>query len=239
MTANLFLLADAGDWISFLIPVVVGIIWVLNQVFGQLAKPNANKPRAEVRRPNPPPQRPQRPQPSANVNDEIEAFLRRATQRAGGEQRPQQPTVAQAAPPPPRTLAPRPEVFGDSMQRRSDDVLVEVEMVDDELAQKQRVDLSQRHLETRPFERTSKVDNADENMAEHMQDLFGHRVGTLPAAAVKQPPLQQEAAASSAPVVKPSTPSAAAGIAALLRDPRSARHAIVLQEILTRPEIRW
>src|SRR5687768_8519374 len=98
------LFAAAQDWLSFIIPIVLFIVWVLNQVIGRLAQPQNPPLRRPVAGAPPAP----RPQP-AKVDDEIEAFLRRAAQQRGGQQ--QRPAAPPKAPQPaaPRPLVPRSE----------------------------------------------------------------------------------------------------------------------------------
>src|SRR5688572_6491838 len=110
--------ANAQDWISVIIPIVVAIIWVLNQVIGKLGQPQNQGPRRPVAQPQP------RPQPK--VEDEIEAFLRRAAQQRGG----QAPRPSTPQPAAPRQLVPRGESV--SSARRAAEGLVQVEMVDEE-----------------------------------------------------------------------------------------------------------
>lgn len=70
---------------------------------------------------------------------------------------------------------------------------------------------------------------ADDKVEARLQQKFDRAVGRLHGAT--QPP------AALAPTAPP--PAPAAEIAALLRNPTSVRQAIVLNEILTRPEHRW
>lgn len=241
MNAPLF--AAPGDWISMLIPIVVAIIWVLNQVFSNLAqKPN----RPEPRRPNVPPRAPQNPR----VNEEIEKFLRRAAQQQQEQQPPkQQPQQPAPRRPEPRTPAParpgqRTLVRPEPLKRPPATVpatVVEVEMVDEgpAIRGKSVGDHVQKYFGSSQFkERTpnslsslSKVDQADEAMESHLHQVFDRQLGTLASTSTTT----GQPAATPAPSAMP-TP---AGIAALLRDPRNLRSAIILQEILAPPESRW
>lgn len=232
MTHFVFFAAGPGDWISIIIPLVVAIIWALNQVFGKLGQPQ-NPPR-RVGAPPPP-----RPQP-AKVDEEIENFLRRAAQQRAGQQQPQRPASSPAPPAPaaPRTLVERAAVLPSTTRRPSD--LVQVEMVEeeDEGAGMKGLTVSehvQRHLDTRSFEarasHLTKVDQADEQMDKHLHQTFDHEVGTL-AAQVQQAKQTAAAAATAAT----SSKVTAGGVYALLKDRNSLRNAIILQEILRRPE---
>jgi hypothetical protein len=236
---NAHLFAAAGDWISMLIPIVVAIIWVLNQVFSNLAqKPN----RPEARRPNAPPRAPQNPR----VNEEIEKFLRRAAQQQQQQQQPQQRAAqqrgrAEQRPAVPARTAPRTLVQQEPFKRPAPTVpatLVEVEMVDEgpAIRGKDVDDHVEKYFRSSQFtERAltplSKVDQADEMMESHLHKMFDRQLGSLASTTSTTP-----AAATPPP---PSTMATPGGIAALLRDPRNLRSAIILQEILSPPESRW
>jgi hypothetical protein len=235
------LFAAAGDWLSVLIPLVVSIIWILNQVFSRLGQPQ-NPPR-DVRRPMPPPQAGQRPQ-QARVDEEIEAFLRRAAQQRGQPQRPAAPvqTVQTAPSAAPRPLVQRAEALPSSMRRTSGDALVQVEMVDEEEEGEGMRGISvsehvQKHLDTRSFEQRAshmtKVDQADEQLEERLHQAFDHDVGTLAAEAKAKQTAEAAATAVTAPKIT------AGSVSTMLKDRNSLRNAILMQEILRRPEERW
>jgi len=84
------------------------------------------------------------------------------------------------------------------------------------------------------------VEEADDDMASHLHQVFDHEIGglvdtSLPAAETETGAVQGESAVSQ----KKATALAAAGIAAMFRSPSSVRQAIILKEILDRPESRW
>jgi hypothetical protein len=235
MNGHLF--AAPGDWISMLIPIVVAIIWVLNQVFSNLAqKPN----RPEARRPNAPPRPPQNPR----VNEEIEKFLRRAAQQQQQQQQPQQPQRGrpEQRPAAPRQ-APRTLVQKEAFKRPAPVVpatVVEAEMVDGgpAIRGKSVDDHVQKYFGSSQFKERSaaplsKVDQADEMLESHLHQVFDRQLGTLASKSVEAP-----APGASAPVAPAAMPTPA-GIAALLRNPSNLRSAIILQEILAPPESRW
>jgi hypothetical protein len=232
---HLPLFAGIEEFIGALIPLVVFIIWVLNQVFGKLAQPGpAQRPRPDVRRPNPPLAQAQGPRPRAAVDDEIENFLRRAAQQRAG-QRPPEPLRPQPVQPPPepaRRLVQRGEIF-DQPVAVQPEALVEAVAVDDRvLTSGTTKELSQRHLEPTDFGKhepiVSAVEFADEQMQAHLQQTFDHRLGTL----------ARQATADSADAAA-NIRTTAAGVAVLLRNPGTLRQAVLLQEILTRPEHKW
>jgi hypothetical protein len=225
MIATRLLFADIGDWISVLIPFVVMIIWVLNQVFSKLAQPGPQRP--EMRRPNVPP----RPVQDPRVNEEIEKFLRRAAQQQQAAAREAKPSAPFASTPA-RTLARRPDIFGTPAKTPLPSApLVEVEMIDESAAADKSVgDHVEQYFQKSQFknrpEQLSKVDQADEQMDARVHEVFDRQLGTLAGATSSN-------AAAASMMAKPNQ------LAGLLRDPRSLRNAIILQEILAPPEARW
>lgn len=231
--------ADAGFWLSILFPLIMFIVWLLNQAIGRAAQP-PNPPRDPRRAGLPPqPARPARPA-QARVDEEIEAFLRRAAgQRGAAQQRPTAPVSPAPTPQPtaPRTLVQRGERIA-PLRPAENDVLVEVvEEADEGTSQPHTMTVAehvQRHLDTREFQQRAsnitKVDQADEQLQQRLHQAFDHGVGTLAANAQAQ---QTAAAASAAATAGKVT---AGGVYAMLKDPNSLRNAIILQEILRRPE---
>jgi hypothetical protein len=168
------------------------------------------------------------------VKDEIAEFLRRAAQgRAGAREA--------AAPQPPRRppQPPRP-AFGPPAPRAP--VPVELEVVEEPALGKGVVTHVQEYLDSKEIvEHVQKlgaeVDQTDERLEEHLHETFDHklsRLGRLPDEP-REPESEQPPEAAG-----PEMPStAAAGFAALLADATSVRQAIILNEILRRPEDRW
>jgi hypothetical protein len=232
------LAAGIGEILGFLVPIVFFVIYALNQLLSakgnQPPARNAQR-RAPERgeRPLEPAAGPPKPQadPASQLNAEIEQFLKRATQRRG--ERPMRERAARAAtatpkapPKPPREAARQAPIDVVPIERRDfDAVAASVEK-----------HLANRGFSERAEHLADEVARADEQMEQHLQQAFGHRVGTLAA----------EAAVAGAtpvtdvqPTVKTDAPSAAASLAAVLASPQGMRQAIVLGEILARPEHRW
>ena len=69
---------------------------------------------------------------------------------------------------------------------------------------------------------SASVDEADERMDEHLHKVFDHTLGQLGSKTEPEP-----------------APQAAAGYANFLRSRKSIREAIILSEIINRPEHRW
>lgn len=226
-------LAAAGDWLQFLIPLVFFIIYAINHL---LSGGKGKQPQAPPRNP---PRRREAEQPlgderqpaksvknqQGRLNDEIEQFLKRAEQRraerarrGSGSTKPAEPLRAPEPPPPPRRIV-EPE-----KPRELSTVASSVEQ----------------HLGKRGFEESTRhladdIARADQQMEAHLQQAFSHRVGTLETATpVAQQPVTD---APTAAVVE--TSSTAQMVAGLLANPRQVKQAIILREILDRPEHRW
>jgi hypothetical protein len=168
------------------------------------------------------------------LNAEIEEFLKRAEQRRGESSR--REVAAQRPPEPPqrRPVAPQPA------PRRSPPL--EPLTRDAE----PRRDLSsvassvEKHLGNRGFSQRAEhladdISRADENMEEHLQQVFGHRVGTLG----ESSPGRLTSTTDVAATVSVSASSTILDLADMLTSPQKLRQAIVLREILDRPEHRW
>lgn len=89
-------------------------------------------------------------------------------------------------------------------------------------------------------ELTGETALADDRMAEHVHEVFDHQVSRLadtPGESASLPAAEE--AETPDDRVTPIPATAAAGLAAMLADPGSLRQAIVLNEILQRPEEHW
>lgn len=182
------------------------------------------------------PQRPQRPQrPAAqgpapqrrggNVEDEIGEFLRRAAQRRGGQQAPAQVPATRQTGPPAMAQAVGPGRGPVTEVPSGEDVLVHV----------------REHLDTGDFDRRAaelgdEVAQADEQIDERLHETFDHDVGRL----AGRPGEPRSDTAGEPEDRMAELPSAAAvGLAAMFSNAQNIRQAIVISEILTRPEHRW
>ncbi len=209
--ASAVLLADVLDWAPYIVFLVIAGLGALNQAIAKQreAPGKADRARAAQRRAAAAGQR------GAGQEDKVEEFLRRMVQQRGG----QQEAEVQVLEPPP---APRRET------RRAAQPLQAAE-------QQRSADerLSQHHLH-------SDLELADERLETHLHEQFDHQLGSLRRA-------DADAKAAQAALVEDSSlkdaiaraPTAAAGFAAVLRDAQGLRQAIVLREILSRPEERW
>ena len=149
------------------------------------------------------------------LNEEIERFLREAS----GQRNPRPST--QRAPEPVVAEVVRPQRLSDSGSRH--------------------LETSVRANEQRFGQRTShlgeEVGLADKQMESRIYAAFDHQLGGLTntsvGADVPDADMHDETPGAS----KPSSP--AAELAATFREPQSIRQAIILSEILSRPEHRW
>jgi hypothetical protein len=101
------------------------------------------------------------------------------------------------------------------------------------------------HLDTRQFDRSAAelgdaVFQADTLLGRHLHDVFDHdlsRLAGAPGESAQAPRVDE--AAEPQDRVHELPPTAAAGLAALLSNASTVRQAIVINEILQRPEHRW
>ncbi len=207
------LLAAADDWMKIVFPVIVFVIWIASQVLSGGKKPQ--------RRPGGP--LPIEPDEADHAMTEIEQVLRQARGEVASEEivraEPLRTPLRQAPPP---------------FREPSQPVSAEIVPLGGDFAGSVTAHVSQ-HLDTHEYvERAAslaeEVSLADEKLAGHLHEAFDHKVGDL--AQTTTP-----SAASDA------TPTASAVTAHDIRDvfrtPRDVRRAIILSEILHRPEERW
>ena len=222
------LMAAGGDWTSLIVPLVFVIIYVVNHLLS-LSKPKPNSPPKSNNPQRQPGQgeRPPRPpraagQPPANpspLNAEIEQFLKRAQGRPG-DRTLRAPTAKAPPLPPPRE-----------------------EPVDVQPIERSSVASSvEKHMANRGFGQRAEhladdVVRGDQEMEQHLQKAFSHRVGTLSDST-------SNLATTSVTEVEPVASQArqtlvSNALAGLLADPQSLKQAVILTEILQRPEHRW
>lgn len=233
---NLALFA-AGDLWSLIVPIVFFIIYAINHLLASKAnRPPAQNPQ---RRPAPKGERPPPPvqpqaqpgdplasDPAQQLNNEIEQFLRRATERRSDRSGRKQASIAKTPPPsPPKPRREQPLDVTPLEPRELSSVTASVE----------------KHLADRGFGKRAEhladdIVRNDQEREQHLQQTFGHRVGSLPDTAPKSSGVPVTDTATE--VVAGVSP-VAAGVIAILADPKTLRQAIVLSEILERPEHRW
>lgn len=249
----------AGVWDALLPLIVAGGYFVIKMVV-DAAKQQAQGQGRPAPRPMQPPALPRQPQQQPQVGqanrpktpaEEVEEFLRRAAARKAGVKPQPQP------PRPPQPAAQRPQQSQPAVRRLTPQdaprpkekprpTVIEAESVEGPsltgprptgAGVSQHVD---QHLDEREFtqraQQLSHLKQSGGELAEHVKHTFEHRVGTLAATAAA--PAAAAPAADSAPDDRSAVPSAAE-LAALLSRPRDVRTAILLNELLRRPEERW
>ncbi len=208
---------DVGGCLSFLLPLIGVIIWVLSAIMKNVNKAPPPAPRAGAA---------QR-RPAAAVDQEIEAFLRRAAQNRGGQQpaAPQQQTKTRQAAPPPLPQGPRPV----RKLARTDEDPPSHESIQEHVT---------RHVNTddvgQRADHLVKVDKVAAELAEHVHHSLDHRIGQL---GVKDSESISSETTSGVTGIMVST--AGAGVAQLLSGREQLRNAIILNEILQPPRDHW
>jgi hypothetical protein len=241
------LFAAVGDWLQFLVPLVFFIIYAINQLLsGNKNKQQPSAPRIPPRR-NPEAERPLRSEPpgappnkparggQAQLNAEIEEFLKRAEQRRGEGSR--REGVAQRPPEPPqrRPSSPEPPQRGQAPLEPASSSDPEPRRDFSSVSTSVEQHLGNRGFSQRAEHLADDIARADENMEEHLKQAFGHRVGTLGAST----PGRLASTTDVAATISVDASSTILALADMLTSPQKIRQAIVLREILDRPEHRW
>jgi len=224
-----------ADWIEAVVTIVFLVVAGISAFAQFLAK------QRELQRP-PRPHNPARPPggqpapggqlPAGGLQDEIGEFLRRAAQQRGQAR----PAARPVAPPP----APRPSP---PVQRRLAEPAsapAARRPVGEGVAEKVAEDLDTSAFRTRASQLGQETRQAAARVQERVHEAFDHELGQLAEEQQRRARKQKARKASAAAVTAESLPpTSAAGFAALLANADNVRQAIVLNEILQRPEHRW
>lgn len=217
----------AAGW-QILGVVVFVVIWVISQVIGNLGNQARRNPQAGPQ--------PRPPGGDESVANKIEAFLRRAAGRRGSEH-------AEEV-----NVAPDAETF-DSLEPEVE-VLYKPEYPEEPMYTEGVAEHVGRHMDSSEFVQRashlndnvtaseSRLDSHLDAMEDRIEEKFDHRLGSL----ARQTPSAAPPSPSSAQSTRDriaSTPVSAAGIAAMLSSGESLKQAIIMKEILDRPEQRW
>lgn len=220
MSESVVLIAKGDlEWVKFLVPIVAFVIYVLNQLLSGAGK-TAKKPMQQPQQ-RPPRNRP--PQGRQDVNDEVRDFLQRASEGKRDM----------------RSQSQEPSRAARRLQKQSLEV-VDAEAIDEPpTGERVRSHVAQ-HLNTREFEqRAAQMAQAERTselaLQSHMHKTSDHQLGTLAPAATADPPRAQD----DEQVGDSGAPSTAQNFVELLRNPTQVRQAIIMNEILRRPEDRW
>jgi len=216
-----------GDFFRAAIPVVFLIIWVISQVIGEQAKRpqpgKGAKPRPGGRR------------PPKGVAQEIEEFLKRAAQQRGGG-KPADVEVMR----PPRAAAGQGRrgvekpAWQQPLEPAAVDRAVEVLPTRNEIAESVERHLGGDLLGEHAEQLGDEIREVNGEVEQRLHEKFDHRVGHLTTQPHAMPAAQVIPAVGTGVDTK-----AAAEVIALLRDPRGVRKAIIVSEVLNRPEHRW
>lgn len=228
------LLADA-IWLELTFAAIAGLLWLLNQIFGAANKagqPGPQRPGAP-----PVPQRPQQ-QPQPGLED-VQEFLRRASeQRQRESQRQQQPAKAkQQRSQQQRPQQKKPPQPSQQQQRKPKTIArpLTAEVAQDPMREPSVGAHVQKHLSEKPFQdrstHLSQVAEAPSQIDSHLHQVFDHQVGRLTTGTESDDDPASEGPRAAV------TPAVAIGY--MLGNPDSARQAFILGEILRRPDDRW
>ena len=163
------------------------------------------------------------------MRSEIEEFLRRASRGAAG------PSDTATQQPPRRQPATAPLPAARTRAQPLEAQVVDEKPVGGRVGEHVKSYLDSSEFKRRTASLADDMVQADEKRVEHLQEVFRHQVGQL---ADETPPTiaSQESVSAKAP-------SAATGpafdLAGMFGQPGNLRQAILLQEILQRPEHRW
>lgn len=191
--------------------------------------------------------------------NELEEFLRRAAERRAaqksGAPSPPPPTMNRPAPtdrsPPPNRPLQANRPLPDPPKAKVRTLVAEVvpaELVTDvvPLDPVSGDDVAAhvaKHLDTGAFNRRAqsmgeRAGRADDEMEAHLHQAFDHRLGQL-AGGTTAITAETSPASGSFEVTRPGTRPMVDELVAMLRQPATIRQAILLNEILSRPEGRW
>ena len=214
----------AGDgWVGVVVFLVIMIISAVSQMAGN-KKP---APRPPAPRPRPPVRPPQAgPGGQGQVARELEDFLRRA---AGGRPGPAQPQGQAPRPPARQPQAGRPQPGRPGARPVVAEPVDELEVIE---SVEEHVGHSVGSLQAQLARREEQ---------EVSRRAFDHAMGQLESTETQKRPAESLISDESPHDEhgEPFPSSAAAGFAALLGAPTSLRQAILLSEIIQRPEHRW
>ncbi len=162
------------------------------------------------------------------INDEIGDFLRRAARGLGQQVKQAQQQMQQ--PQQPRQPIARPAA-AEVVRERS----IEAQVLGGGHRETVQAEIDTGQFTRRAAKLGGKVVRSEKQLDKHLHQVFNHELGDL----AKTPPKTagQRLTKQQQPVAMP--PTAAAGFAALLGSAENIRRAIVINEILTRPENRW
>jgi hypothetical protein len=219
--------------VQALVRIVVVLLFVLVPLIGQVL--------AKIRQIPPPNKRPLPPRPELpDVAEEIEDFMRRAAERQAVKRTKPQMGEAGAASSPDVPVGKVPSGRRD-LQPAAAEASAQEKPVGGQVSEHVQKYLDEQEFRRREAELGKQVARSDQQIDQHFQQVFDHSVSKLEATpgeaaaapAAYEPPDLVGAAATAIPA------TFATGLLDLVTDPDSLRQAIVLNELLRRPEERW
>ena len=227
--------ANGPDLIKFVLVVIVFIIIGIGKLLGAMQQAKEQARRAAAKRPEGGAQ-PQQPVQavSAGRDDEVDEFLRKAQERKLRRQASTQPAKADR---PLRRRATKPMV-AEAVEETPKPTL---KPVGDQLTEHVEKYLSADEFGKRTSQLGGEVLEAEKELDQHFHQVFDHRVSELETVPGETavPPAAVEPSELSAEVAPEAAPDFVLGVLDLLSSPESLGQAVILNEILHRPEERW
>lgn len=224
-----------GDFFRAAVPIIFLIIWVISQVVGEQGK-RAKPVKGPQQKPG------GRRPPPKGVAQEIEEFLKRAAQqREGGK-----PAEVQVMRPEPIATDRGPRSAGQQakgpprqkpLEPAAVDRAVEVLPSRGDIAESVKQHLGGDRLGRHAEQLGDEIRDGDEEVQQRLHKTFDHQVGHLGAQPSKTP--TRYSTTRAAPLAASTGGKATAELIELLLDPQGIRTAILVSEILKRPEHRW
>ena len=229
---QLALLAADFGWVKIVFLLVVFVVWIFNNLIGDKLKAKGRPQRPQIPPPQPDLPEGQQPAGQPQLVGEIEEFLKRASRKREERTRRKRPAKVVEKPVPPAPATPSRRLVQSGADQQGFEV-------------SQRGSVAehvQQHLNTRQFaDRAAHL--ADEDIAKsddvreaHRKQVFDHKLGRLADTSTAAAPAAPAAAIAPTDA---EVAAAAIGLSTLLSNPQNLKHAIVLNEILVRPEHRW
>jgi len=223
---GLLLAVDIGAVIQALVIIVPVVFWILSSILGvaQAKKPPVRKPR------QPRPVAKNRP---PELAQEIERFLRRAAEQRQGKPPAQVEVLVPAAPVERREVRSIPPVraevvFAEPIGPETDGAWT----ARHEVAEHVDKDLDTTGITQHADQLGDNVARADDKLETRLHKTFDHRLGSLR----QQGSIRPNASGDAVGATDPRAPLTAGTLASMLSNPRTARQAVILSEILRRPQ---
>lgn len=242
---SLLLTASVVDWI---VPVIIVAFIIISNLWKAIQNAQQQTPQRRTL------EKPLKPQASdqrggaansgtqqggagqGQLNAEIEEFLKRANERRGAKGADQGKRQSSGRQQPARQSPPKAPLPSQKNTAKEQRPATTPRRGFDTVAESVQQHLGERKFEQRESRLADDVVRAEQQLAQHVDQAFSNRLGTLAAADAAAP---QPAEVVAAAVVSDDSNSMARALAGLLVNQQSLRQAILLKEILDRPVDRW